>query len=243
MAQYSTKYYQDTNLVKATGFLSFQTNIDNITSVTEAFGVALELLENDAKSQERLRIIAENTVQYAKQLLIEYPVWDTGALYRSVKSQVYGNEIRVYADATNRFGAPYGTFIEYGYHPFGEKRYIPPRPFIRPALEFARQNTRMNLEDTTRELLQQAARGNFADLHWTNKRNFNIFSIGNRARANQFGQPTQKALSNVATRGRGNLRSISNAEKSRGGSKKGSWDNDRYTRQMSQLTYGLNRHY
>lgn len=243
MAQYNTQYYKDTNAIKATGFLSFSTNIGNITEVTEAFGVALELLQEDVKSKERLEAIAKNTVAYAQQLIKEYPAWLSGDLYRSVKYQVYGQEIRVYADATNQNGVPYGTFVEYGYHPFGGKKYIRPRPFIRPALEFATMNTRMNLEDTTEQVLLMAARGNLRDLHWTNKRNFDIFAMGNRARAGQTGTPTQKALSNVMTRGRGDFRSISAGQKSLGGSKKGSWDKHTAVRYGTQFNEGLHRSY
>ena len=242
MAQYNTQYYKDTNAIKATGFLSFSANINGITEVTEAFGVALELLQDDVKSRERLEAIAKNTVEYAKQLIQEYPAWLSGDLYRSVKSQVYGQEIRVYADATNQNGVPYGTFVEYGYHPFGGKKYIRPRPFIRPALEFATMNTRMNLEDTVEQVLLMAARGQ-RDLHWTNKRNFDIFAMGNRARAGQTGTPTRQALSNVLTRGKGDLKSISAGQKSLGGSKKGSWDKHIATRYGTQLTEGLHRSY
>ena len=134
----------------------------------------LKTLDND----NQLEYIAKNAVSMAQELLEESVysnimgdhTWD---LYHSIKYRKDSNsQIILYSDARDRKTKyPYAGSIEYGFHPWGHNTYVPPRPFLRPALQFAATATRASLEAAIQQMFLNYRDNNFGLSHFGNSAN------------------------------------------------------------------------
>ena len=140
----------------------FQATTDNtqIDQCRNVLGFCLSSYGRKPLSDEQLAKIANDAVEVAWSLLYDnvysYSYGGnetTGTLLNSIKSDIRGG-IRIYSDARSPRGYPYAGSIEYGFHPWGKDTYIPPRPFLRPALEFAVNATRSSWENNMEYMTQ-----------------------------------------------------------------------------------------
>lgn len=218
MTTYKTNYYRDT----AHMLMREEVDLTEVNQVTEAYKLVLDsilqLYSSEAPDIGRLNIVGANAVEYAQHLIIQQKAVETGQLHSSVGYSVFqgehGPSLEIFASAVNPWGRPYGQYIEYGYHPYGRSKMIPPRPFLRPALDFALTNTRKNIEDSLVDIFSNIKNGKY-EYNLLNK----TVTLGNRALAanaqtrgttgnKPFGAPTSKAVSSLSNR-------LSQYEKSR----------------------------
>lgn len=61
----------------------------------------------------------------------------TKNLLNSFHQETSQTSVNVYNDAQNASGQLYAGHVEFGSHPFGQSKYMPPRPYLRPALRTA----------------------------------------------------------------------------------------------------------
>lgn len=217
--QYLTNYYNVTDTVTMSGLFQAHIDASDLTKMQTAFGFALESLKKGEIDTARLEIVGDNAVKYAQQLL-EAQLKDPSRkrLSESISSKVVkvGNtqRLEIYATAVNQSGVPYGTFVEYGSHPGGGETYVYPKPFLRPALEFARANTINNIEDTLANIFKEITRGDYsyANMHFstlTKEQKVSRF-MGNRALATNalsrntangknYGRPTHTAINKLGS--------------------------------------------
>lgn len=76
----------------------------------------------------------------------------TGNLYSHIKSEVNGNKVHFYNDATNSRGQPYAGHMEYGFHDRGGN-LVPARPFMRPAFYAVAEGSKGNFRSIMKNLL------------------------------------------------------------------------------------------
>lgn len=157
----------------------FQLTTDNteIDSFTNVLGFALESVGRKPLENYQLEEIARNAVTVAQQLLdsqvytsidnMEKRYRRTENLRRSIHHRNANNQIVIYSDARAPNGYPYAGSIEYGFHPWGHSHYVPPRPFLRPALEFAANATRASLEENIKQLLLNYRENTFSFSHFS----------------------------------------------------------------------------
>lgn len=121
----------------------FQVNVgtEEAKEFVNAMGVILK--NNGFLSYEEMDAIGHNTKEFAQALAPKA----TGALIESINYKVTkNNSLEVFATA-ERLGYPYGASIEYGYHVRGGNTFVEPRPFMRPALQYATELTRHTLQE------------------------------------------------------------------------------------------------
>ncbi len=58
-------------------------------------------------------------------------------ILNSFEQNTNSTSVDVYNTAQNTHGQYYAGHVEFGSHPFGKPKYMPPRPFLRPALRTA----------------------------------------------------------------------------------------------------------
>ena len=125
------------------------------------------LEESHPVSTTTLERIAEFATQYAKDLVIEQGAVSTIPKYHlkdSIKWRTSGNQIQIYSDIRDDITQyPYAGSVEYGFHPWGRSKFIPPRPFLRPALQLALDLTKSNFETATMYMLDNI--GLFNNFH------------------------------------------------------------------------------
>lgn len=123
----------------------FQVNIgtEDAKEFINAMGI---ILKNDGfLSYDEMDAIGHNTKAFAQALAPE----DTGTLANSIDYKVIkskNNSLEVFATA-DKLGYPYGASVEYGYHVRGGNTFVQPRPFIRPALQYATELTKYTLQE------------------------------------------------------------------------------------------------
>ena len=76
----------------------------------------------------------------------------TGNLLRSIKAQVHGTSIDFFNDATNSRGQAYAGHLEYGFHA-RDGKFIPARPFMRPAMHAVAAGSRGEFRQIMKGLL------------------------------------------------------------------------------------------
>lgn len=208
-------YYNSVGRVDMGGLFSAHIDRTDLTKTQAAFGFFLEEIQAGKIDFGKLNIVGDNAVKYAQQLL-ESQIKDssTGNLKNSIgynvvtDSQSGKQSLEIYATAVNQSGIPYGTFVEYGSHPGGGPTYVQPRPFLRPAIEFARANTTNNIQETLKHIFENITKGDYkyAEMHFSGNKETRI--IGNRALATKssvrntsnnkdYGRPTRTALNQL----------------------------------------------
>lgn len=204
-------YYRSTGNMTMRGMFAAHIDTEKLYKTQEAFAFVLEEMKAGEIDVGKLHIVGDNAVKYAKQLLdSQIYGYSTGALKNSIGYSVVKNEdgrqsLEIYASAVNKQGIPYGTFVEYGSHPRGGATYVQPRPFLRPAIEFARANTANNIQETLKHIFEDITRGDYryTDMHFSDKKE--IRTMGNRALATKssvrntsnnksYGRPTRTSL-------------------------------------------------
>lgn len=123
----------------------FQANIgtDEVKEFVNAMGVILQ--NNGFLSREEMDAIGHNTKEFAQALAPKA----SGTLIESIDYRITNNNsLEVFATA-DKLGYPYGASVEYGYHVRGGSTFVEPRPFMRPALQYATELTRHTLEQAT----------------------------------------------------------------------------------------------
>lgn len=80
--------------------------------------------------------IADETVEIAREFILENGTYQDGTLYRNVKWRKIEKGFQLYDDARDSRGRPYAGHIEYG---FTDRAGMPhgPWPFLRPAMRIA----------------------------------------------------------------------------------------------------------
>lgn len=204
-------YYRSTGNMTMGGMFAAHIDADRLFKTQEAFAFVLEEMKAGEIDVGKLDIVGDNAVKYARQLLdSQIYGYSTGALKNSIGYSVVKNEsgkqsLEIYASAVNKQGIPYGTFVEYGSHPRGGATYVQPRPFLRPAIEFARANTVNNIQETLKHIFEDITRGDYryTNMHFSDKKE--IRTMGNRALATKssvrntsnnksYGRPTRTSL-------------------------------------------------
>ena len=129
------------------GIFQVHIHTKEVNEVVNALGFALKNMQDEPIPREIMEIIGHNTVEFAKGLA---PI-RTSRLHDSINYHIRGSSgretLEVFATAEN-LGYPYGASIEYGFHPHGGDYFVPPMPFLRPALEYATLLTK----ETTKEI-------------------------------------------------------------------------------------------
>lgn len=148
--------YKDVGTLTAEGFFNLQINVQGIQHIQNVLGIALEKLENSPISRENLEWIGEASSEYAKELLITSRAYKTGTLYHSVGYRIpHDNRLEIFAAATDPVTRyPYGSSVEYGFHPWGKSQYVSPRPFLRPAIKYAQLTTKYSIAESVKRMLQ-----------------------------------------------------------------------------------------
>lgn len=208
-------YYNSVGRVDMGGIFTAHIDASNLTKTQAAFGFVLEELKAGKIDVGKLNIVGDNAVKYAQQLL-DSQVRDssTGYLknsiaYNVIRDNTSGKQsLEIYATAVNQSGIPYGTFVEYGSHPGGGPTYIQPRPFLRPAIEFARANTTNNIQETLKHIFKEITQEDYkyTSMHFSDNKETRI--IGNRALATKssvrntsnnkaYGRPTRTGLNKL----------------------------------------------
>ena len=141
-------FHSATSFVEANALFQLETDTTALDGFTNVLGFYLDAWGDKPLSDEQLLSIANNAADVARELLDEqvYNTFSitprTYTLRSSIKTDTNNGNINVYSDARAINGYPYAGSIEYGFHPYGHDDFIPPRPFLRPALEYAINATR-----------------------------------------------------------------------------------------------------
>ena len=154
--------YEETNILIQPMF-----RLEEVNRTINVLGYMLEAYESHPVSTTTLERIAEFATQYAKDLVIEQGAVSTIPKYHlkdSIKWRTSGNQIQIYSDIRDDITQyPYAGSVEYGFHPWGRSKFIPPRPFLRPALQLALDLTKSNFETATMYMLDNI--GLFNNFH------------------------------------------------------------------------------
>lgn len=144
-----------TTSITAEPVFHLKTDYTEVDQFTDILGFAIAELQDNPLRQGQLQEIANYAVSAAKQLVQMHEAVQTRTLLNSIGSKSSNNQIVIYADArAPTTGYPYAASIEYGFHPYGKSTYVPARPFLRPALEFAANATRTSFENNVQELIK-----------------------------------------------------------------------------------------
>lgn len=146
------RIHSATSSVVANGLFQLQTDASRFDGFTNVLGFYLDAWGDKPLSDEQLLNIAKNAASIARRLLdesvysgVRYYGLDggpTGRLKDSIHADTRDGSVNVYSDARAPNGYPYAGSIEYGFHPWGHSHFVQPRPFLRPALEYAITATR-----------------------------------------------------------------------------------------------------
>lgn len=133
--------------VEIEGLFQVQIQDNGFNGMVNALGLALKDLYDEPLPKELLDAIGHNTKTFAQGLV---PI-RSKKLHDSINYHINGGKsVEVYATADN-MGYPYGASIEYGFHPKGGSIFVEPRPFLRPALEYATELTKMSMTEYAKE--------------------------------------------------------------------------------------------
>lgn len=227
-----TGFHSATSFVEANALFQFETDATALDGFTNVLGFYLESWGNKPLADSQLENIAKNAANIAQELISDQGAVDTGTLQGSIKTDTSDGNINVFSDARAPNGYPYAGSVEYGWHPYGHDDFIPPRPFLRPALEYAINATRAEWQ-TNVDYMVEALRKNELSLSHFNyrtdvgasRRNWGK-NIAARTDSKQTGRMRAAA---AAGRSRGNYSHARNQE--RYGTAKGAyrsiWDIDR----------------
>lgn len=159
-----------TTSITAAPVFHLETDYTEIDQFTDILGFAIAELQDNPLREGQLQEIANYAVSTAKQLVQMYEAVQTKTLLNSIGSKSSNNQIVIYADArAPTTGYPYAASIEYGFHPYGKSTYVPARPFLRPALEFAANATRASFKNNVQQLLENFEGNKWALTHFTSK--------------------------------------------------------------------------
>lgn len=128
----------------------FQANIgtEEAKEFVNAMGALLS--NNGFLSREQMDAVGHNTKAFAQALAPKM----SGRLIESIDYKVTSdNSLEVFATA-DRLGYPYGASVEYGYHVRGGNTFVEPRPFMRPALQYATELTKYTLQQAVIDKVQ-----------------------------------------------------------------------------------------
>lgn len=157
-----------TTSITAEPVFHLETDYTEIDQFTDILGFAIAELQDNPLRQGQLQEIANYAVSTAKQLVQMHGATQTKTLLNSIGAKPRNNQIVIYADARDPItGYPYGASVEYGFHPYGKSAYVPARPFLRPALEFAANATRASFENNVKELITSFHDNKWALTHFT----------------------------------------------------------------------------
>lgn len=227
-----TGFHSATSFVEANALFQFETDATALDGFTNVLGFYLESWGDKPLADSQLENIAKNAANIAQELISDQGAVDTGTLQGSIKTDTSDGNINVFSDARAPNGYPYAGSVEYGWHPYGHDDFIPPRPFLRPALEYAINATRAEWR-TNVDYMVEALRKNELSLSHFNyrtdvgasRRNWGK-NIAARTDATQIGR---MRIAAAAGRSRGNYSHARNQE--RYGTAKGAyrsiWDVDR----------------
>lgn len=152
-------FHSATSQVKVSSLFQATTDMTEVDQCRNVLGFFLSSYGRNPLSHEQLMKIADDAKEVAWSLLYDqvYSGYaselQTETLLNSIKADAR-NGVRIYSDARSPRGYPYAGSIEYGFHPWGHDTYIPPRPFLRPALEFAINATRASWENNVKHMVQ-----------------------------------------------------------------------------------------
>ena len=233
-----TGFHSATSFVEANALFQFETDATALDGFTNVLGFYLDSWGDKPLSDEQLLNIADNAANVARELLDEqvydrYSATDrTYTLRSSIRTDTSDGNINVFSDARAPNGYPYAGSIEYGFHPYGHDDFIPPRPFLRPALEYAINATRAEWRTNVDYMVEALRKNELSLSHFNYRTNVGASrrnwgkNIAARTDATQTGRMRVAA---AAGRSRGNYSNARNQE--RYGTAKGAyrsiWDIDR----------------
>ena len=155
------KFHSATSFVEANAL--FQFDFENV------LGFYLESWGDKPLSDSQLENIAKNAAEIARELVYDQDAVDTGTLKESIRTDTSDGNINVFSDARAPNGYPYAGSVEYGWHPYGHYNFIPPRPFLRPALEYAINATRAEWSANVEYMVDALANNKLALSHFNHK--------------------------------------------------------------------------
>lgn len=165
-------FHSATSFVETNALFQLYTDRSEIDDCMNVLGFALETWGDKPLSDKQLKKIADDSAEIARKLLKEqvyeagYSDNQTYRLLNSIKAETRRNDVVVYSDARSPKGYPYAGSIEYGFHPYGHDNFIPPRPFLRPALEFATNATRASWEANVKHMAEALRTNNLQLSHF-----------------------------------------------------------------------------
>ena len=142
---------------KISNLLQFKTDFSNGDWTREELKIIAQELEETAKFFAKEQGLDKSIVYLTKNgSLYEVPTYNTGKLYSSIKGRLstVKNSVTLKADATNSRGQYYAGFLEYGFHDRSGK-FVPARPFLRPALYAVSESSKGNITSVLKDLLQR----------------------------------------------------------------------------------------
>lgn len=162
-------FKKSTGKFEANPVFLLETDRSQVDNFIDVMGFALKELQNEPVRKGQLMEIANYAVSTARQLVQVYLSGKstTGTLERSINAKESHNQIILYADARDPItGYPYGLSFEYGFHPYGRSAFVPARPFLRPALEFAANATRMTFQENVEQLITNLQKNTWNFTHF-----------------------------------------------------------------------------
>ena len=171
----SYEFHSATSDVISNGLFQLETDRSRLDGFTNVLGFYLDSWGDKPLSDEQLLNIAKNAASIARRLVNEqvYSTYSaiprTYTLRDSIKADTSEGSINVYSDARAPNGYPYAGSIEYGFHPWGHSDFIQPRPFLRPALEYAINATRAGWRANVDMMVEALRTNNLALSHFNYK--------------------------------------------------------------------------
>lgn len=165
----TTGFHSATSFVEANALFQFETDATALDGLTNVLGFYLGSWGDKPLSDSQLENIAKNAANIAQELISDQGAVDTGTLHESIRTDTSDGNVNVFSDARAPNGYPYAGSVEYGWHPYGHDDFIPPRPFLRPALEYAINATRAEWR-TNVDYMVEALRKNELSLSHFNYR-------------------------------------------------------------------------
>lgn len=167
-------FHSATSSIQANPLFQLQNDLEEVKNCENVLGFYLKALGKRPLSDEQLMQIAKQAKDISKTLLeervysMDSDVDRTYQLMESIHADTKGGNINVYSDARSPRGYPYAGSIEYGFHPWGHSHFVPPRPFLRPALEFAINATRAGWKANVERLAYNMKYNKFELSHFGN---------------------------------------------------------------------------
>lgn len=108
----------------------------------------MEVFSNGAFFREQTEGLGDEIIAIAKEFVVAQNIpgpdvsftgngIGSANLLNSFHQETSQTSVNVYNDAQNKSGQFYAGHVEFGSHPFGHSKYMPPRPYLRPALRTA----------------------------------------------------------------------------------------------------------